>query len=152
MIAFVKSHFEDALRLILKPARARQVAAVCYRQTRAGKKVLLVTSRGTGRWIVPKGWPIKGLEDPQAALQEAWEEAGVKSADIQTDPVGTYDYDKKRAGGNITPVQAQVYLAEVESMAESYPEDHQRERQWFTQEEAASRVQEPELKAILRDL
>lgn len=151
MIAFVKSHFEGALRLILRPARERQVAAVCYRKTRAGKKVLLVTSRGTGRWIVPKGWPIQGLDDPQAALQEAWEEAGVKSADIQTDPVGHYDYDKKRSDGDVTPVQAQVYLAEVETLADSYPEDHQRERRWFTQDEAASRVKEPELKAILRD-
>lgn len=152
MIEYVKSHFEGALRLILRPARARQVAAICYRETGVGKKVLLVTSRGTGRWIVPKGWPIKGLEDPEAALQEAWEEAGVKTAEVQTDPVGHYDYDKTRSCGQVTPVQAQVYLAEVESLAEEYPEDHQRERRWFSQDEAADRVQEPKLKAILRDL
>lgn len=152
MIAYVKSHFEGALRLFLRPARARQVAAICYRQTGAGKRVLLVTSRGTGRWIVPKGWPIDGLKDPDAALQEAWEEAGVKTAEVQPDPVGHYDYDKKHADGDVTPVKTQVYLAEVESLAESYPEDHQRERRWFAPEEAAARVQEPELQAILRDI
>ncbi|MBW4709615.1 NUDIX hydrolase [Roseobacter sp. YSTF-M11] len=135
-----------------EPKRQRQVAAVCYRNTRAGKKVLLVTSRDTGRWIVPKGWPIDGLDDPDAALQEAWEEAGVKSADVQTDPVGHFDYDKRLADGDVTPVQAQVYMAEVEGLADTYPEDHQRDREWFSQEEAAARVDEPELKAILRKL
>ncbi|WP_338469180.1 hypothetical protein ROLI_030540 [Roseobacter fucihabitans] len=133
-------------------ARERQVAALCYRETQAGKKVLLVTSRGTGRWIVPKGWPIKGLPDPEAALQEAWEEAGVTSAEVETDPVGFYDYDKKRSGGEVTPIKTQVYLAEVDTLADAYPEDHQRERRWFTQNEAAARVDEPELKDILRDL
>lgn len=152
MIEYVKNHFDGALRLILRPVRERQVAALCYRETGAGKKVLLVTSRGTGRWIVPKGWPIKGLEDAEAALQEAWEEAGVEAADIQADPVGHYDYDKRLSCGDITPVKAQVYLAEVESLADHYPEDHQRKRRWFDQDEAAARVQEPELKAILRDL
>lgn len=152
MMNVVKNTLENAARIFQRPERERQVAALCYRETNAGKKILLVTSRGTGRWIVPKGWPIKGLDDPQAALQEAWEEAGVKSAEIETNPVGHYDYDKKRSGGDITPVKTQVYLAEVETLSETYPEDHQRERQWFSKDEAASRVQEPELKEILRDL
>lgn len=152
MMNIVRTTLENAVRVFTGPERKRQVAAVCYRKTNAGKKVLLVTSRGTGRWIVPKGWPIKGLDNPEAALQEAWEEAGVKAAEIESAPVGHYDYDKRRSDGEITPVKTEVYLAEVESLAKSYPEDHQRERQWFSQDEAAARVQEPELKAILRDL
>ncbi|WP_366524286.1 NUDIX hydrolase [uncultured Roseobacter sp.] len=151
MINIVKTTLENAMRVFTGPARERQVAALCFRETKKGKKVLLVTSRGTGRWIVPKGWPIKGLDDPDAALQEAWEEAGVKSAEVEADPVGHYDYDKLGDSGEVTPVKAQVYLAEVETLAESYPEDHQRERRWFTPDEAAARVREPELKAILRD-
>ncbi|MFK7878230.1 NUDIX hydrolase [Roseobacter sp.] len=152
MINIVRTTLESAVRVFTGPERQRQVAALCYRDTQAGKKVLLVTSRGTGRWIVPKGWPIKGLDDPDAALQEAWEEAGVESAEVVADPIGHYKYDKKRSDGEVTPVKAQVYLAEVESLSESYPEDHQRERHWFSPDEAASRVHEPELKAILRDL
>ncbi|WP_299964371.1 NUDIX hydrolase [uncultured Roseobacter sp.] len=148
----MKSHFDDALRLFLGPVRERQVAAVCLRRTSEGDEVLLVTSRGTGRWIVPKGWPIKGLSDAEAALQEAWEEAGVRAASVEEDPIGSYDYEKRRKQGEITPVQAKVYLAKVESLADSYPEDHQRSRRWFSPAEAASRVQEPQLQALLRAL
>lgn len=151
MIEFVKSHFEGAFRQIFSPPRARQVAALCYRRTQAGKRVLLITSRGSGRWIVPKGWPMDGLENSEAAMQEAWEEAGVKSADVQPDPVGHYRYDKYHASGDVTPVQTEVYAAEVEALANSYPEDHQRKRAWFSPEDAADRVREPQLKAILRD-
>lgn len=152
MINILQTALDLGTRLFITPVRKRQVAALCYRETQAGKKVLLITSRGTGRWIVPKGWPIKGLEDPEAALQEAWEEAGVKRAEVETDPIGHYDYEKWHSDRDATPITTQVYLAEVETLSEKYPEDHQRERQWFSQDEAASRVQEPELKEILRDL
>ncbi|MCV3272263.1 NUDIX hydrolase [Roseobacter sinensis] len=151
MIGYVKSHFEGAFRLIFPQARARQVAALCYRKTRAGKRVLLITSRGTGRWIVPKGWPMDGLENSEAALQEAWEEAGVKSAEVEPQPVGHYRYNKYHARGGKTPVETEVYAAEVEALANSYPEGHQRRREWFSPAEAAEKVREPELKAILRD-
>ncbi len=150
MIEYVKSHFEGALRLFATPPRARQVAALCYRRTQAGKRVLLITSRGTGRWIVPKGWPMEGLANSEAALQEAWEEAGVQSAEVEPDPLGHYRYDKYHARGGMTPVETEVYAAEVEALANSYPEDHQRKRQWFSPAEAAARVREPELKVILR--
>ncbi|GFE50488.1 DNA mismatch repair protein MutT [Roseobacter cerasinus] len=150
MFGYVKSHFEGAVRLWFSPARARQVAALCYRKTRMGKQVLLITSRGSGRWIVPKGWPIDGLSNCEAALQEAWEEAGVEAANVQPTPVGHYRYDKYHASGDITPVETEVYVAEVDGLAKSYPEDHQRKRRWFSPEDAAERVREPELKAILR--
>lgn len=132
--------------------RHRQVAALCYRQTRNGKRILLVTSRRTGRWIVPKGWPIKGLQDCKAALQEAWEEAGVKDAEITSEPIGSFDYDKFRSNGDMTRVQAQVYGAKVERLEDAYPEDHQRIRRWFSPDEAARRVSEPQLKEMLRSL
>ncbi|MEP2654638.1 MAG: NUDIX hydrolase [Sedimentitalea sp.] len=152
MIEHNKPQFTQSAREIRRRKEARQVAALCYRKTRSGKKVLLITSRGTGRWIVPKGWPIKGLADPQAALQEAWEEAGVTSADVTTTPIGHYEYDKWHRGGDVTPVQTQVYLAKVETLADSYPEDHQRERKWFTPAKAATLVQEPQLKEILQSI
>ncbi|WP_299674214.1 NUDIX hydrolase [uncultured Roseobacter sp.] len=151
MIEYVRSHFEGAFRLIFSGRRAQQVAALCYRQTHAGKRVLLITSRGTGRWIVPKGWPMEGLANSEAALQEAWEEAGVKSAEVQPDPVGHYRYTKYHARGGMTPVETEVYAAEVEALANNYPEGHERDRQWFSPAEAAEKVREPELKAILRD-
>ncbi|MDF1728046.1 MAG: NUDIX hydrolase [Sulfitobacter sp.] len=129
-----------------------QVAALCYKETKDGKRVLLITSRDTGRWIVPKGWPMKGKEDHEAALQEAWEEAGVRRADIEEDPVGYYDYDKGLEDGDAVPVRAQVYLTKVRNLSNDYPEVEERERAWVSPQEAANLVDEPDLKEILRDL
>ena len=68
------------LRATLTPVaivRAGQVAALCWRLRKGRAEVLLVTSRDTGRWVLPKGWPITGLSPQAAAAREAWEEAGV---------------------------------------------------------------------------
>jgi 8-oxo-dGTP pyrophosphatase MutT (NUDIX family) len=132
--------------------RHPQVAALCYRLTDRGKQVLLVTSRGTGRWIVPKGWPMTGLEDPQAALQEAWEEAGVKSADVSRAAIGAFNYDKLSDDGEIIPVRAKLFAAKVKKLEDTYPEHQERKRRWFTPDEAATRVAEPQLQALLRGL
>lgn len=132
--------------------RRAQVAALCFRETRAGKQVLLVTSRDTRRWIIPKGWPIKGLDGAGSALQEAWEEAGVRRAVITKSPIGTYDYDKRMGDGTALPVKATVYLAEVSDLADDFPEAHERTRKWVTPAEAATLVAEPELRAIFRTL
>lgn len=128
----------------------QQVAALCYKNTSAGRRVLLITSRDTGRWIVPKGWPIKGKDGAGSALQEAWEEAGVKKAEIAPEPIGAFAYDKALDDGTSVPVEAQVYPARVTTLKKSYPEVDQRERAWFTPKEASKLVDEPELKAILR--
>jgi 8-oxo-dGTP pyrophosphatase MutT (NUDIX family) len=94
MKQYLKSTWAGVMRTSPEPEPSRQVAALCYRENAQGKQVLLITSRATKRWIVPKGWPIEGLDGPASALQEAWEEAGVRKADILPEPVGTYSYDK----------------------------------------------------------
>lgn len=132
--------------------RRLQVAALCYRDVDAGKEVLLITSRDSGRWIVPKGWPIKGKNGAQSALQEAWEEAGVRKADIAADPIGMYHYDKGLDDGDSIPIATEVYLAHVTTLRDSYPEVDQRERAWFAPDQAANLVDEPQLQAILRTL
>ncbi len=139
------------LPILRRPKRV-QVAALCYRDTDKGKRVLLITSRDTGRWIVPKGWPINGLDGPGAALQEAWEEAGVIKADIQEEPIGLYEYAKGLGEGMTVPVEARVYLTHVHDLTEDYPEASLRKREWFAPKEAANLVDEPDLKAILQAL
>ncbi|KIN70933.1 Hydrolase, NUDIX family protein [Sulfitobacter noctilucae] len=131
--------------------KRQQVAALCYRVTDAGKQVLLITSRDTGRWIVPKGWPMKGKTDFEAALQEAWEEAGVSKADIEEEPMGVFDYEKGLSSGETVPVEAEVYLTRVRNLEKTYPEVDERTRKWFSPAEAAELVDEPDLKKILRD-
>jgi len=113
---------------------------------------LLITSRDTGRWIVPKGWPIDGLDGAGTALQEAWEEAGVSKADIEAEPIGFYDYDKRLSEGMTTPVIAQVYLTRVRHIKDDYPEVALRKRRWMTPTAAAELVSEPDLKEILLNL
>lgn len=136
----------------LNRPKRKQVAALCYKETGSGKKILLITSRDTGRWIVPKGWPIEGKDGPQSALQEAWEEAGVKKANVKDAPIGSYDYAKGMKDGSSVPIEAKVYLAQVVNLKKAYPEAEERERAWFTPEKAAELVEEPDLKDILKAL
>ena len=129
----------------------RQVAALCHRDHAGRREVLLITSRERGRWIVPKGWPMEDRSDAEAARIEAWEEAGVEAAEVSEDVLGAYFYEKRVEDGEDIPVEAQVYEVEVAALAEDYPEREERERVWVTPEEAARRVDEPELQEILRD-
>lgn len=149
--ALIKAWEEVVRPLFLRPKRV-QVAALCTRESASGQEVLLITSRGTGRWIVPKGWPIEGLNGPETALQEAWEEAGVQGKQVDSEPLGRYSYDKIKDSGLAVPVETEVYQIQVSKLADEYPEAGQRERRWVAPKEAANLVREPQLKAILLDL
>ena len=130
---------------------ALQVAALCLRQRDKKTEVLLVTSRGTGRWIIPKGWPMNGKTLAQAAAQEAWEEAGAKGK-ISDTTVGSYTYDKSEEGEAQRLVKVQVFPLWVDVLKEDFPEASERKRKWVLPKEAAKLVAEKELKAILRSL
>jgi 8-oxo-dGTP pyrophosphatase MutT (NUDIX family) len=142
----------DFVAPMFRRPKGLQVAALCTRGVGDDKQVLLVTSRGTGRWIIPKGWPIRGLASSQAALQEAWEEAGVKDATAGSDPIGSYAYDKTMDSGLPMPVETLVYSVDVNGLESDFPEAGQRQRRWVSPLEAANLVDEPELKSILRVL
>lgn len=140
----------------MMPARAStvagtrlQVGALC-RDPRTGQ-VLLVTSRGTGRWIIPKGWPMADRSHAAAALQEAWEEGGVLGR-ICPQETGRYRYDKWRENGPAIPVEVAVFLLEVDSLAEDYPEASQRRRKWVSPAKAAEMVDEKGLRVMLKGL
>ena len=128
-----------------------QVAALCTRLRDGKLQVLLITSRDTGRWVTPKGWPMRGRSLAGAARQEAWEEAGVKGR-ISPEPIGSYHYDKKLDDGLVLPTDVLVYRLKIDKLSKSYPEDHQRKRGWFSPKQAAKRVDEDGLKDILRGL
>jgi len=131
--------------------RSTQVAAVPVRRpAHGGLEILLVTSRETQRWVIPKGWPWPKRPDHEAAAAEAWEEAGVLG-NAAPDAVGTFTYDKRRRGA-VLPVVVSVFLLEVLEVADDWPEIDQRRRAWFSPSAAAEAVNEPELKALLRAL
>jgi 8-oxo-dGTP pyrophosphatase MutT (NUDIX family) len=126
-----------------------QVAALCWRSVKGKPEVLLVTSRETGRWVLPKGWPVKGRDAAGSARTEAWEEAGVEGK-VQDTCVGLYAYHKRLGSDIDVPCIVAVYPIKVKSLADSYPEAGQRRRRWFTPAKAAERVDEPELRTLLR--
>jgi 8-oxo-dGTP pyrophosphatase MutT (NUDIX family) len=128
-----------------------QYGAIPHRREAGETRILLVTSRETKRWVIPRGNPIRGLSPAQAAAQEAFEEAGVTGAMV-AEPIGRYNYGKRRRDGSVVPAEVEVYALEVEVEREEWPERHQRERRWFAPEEAAAAVDEPGLAALLRSL
>ncbi len=125
-----------------------QFAALCWREHAGTLQVLLVTSRDTGRWIVPKGWPMSGRSPFEAAAREAWEEAGVEGA-VATDPMGEYDYRKVLKSGADLPVRVELFPLRVARVSDRFPEAAQRRRRWFVPHKAARRVAEPGLGALI---
>jgi 8-oxo-dGTP pyrophosphatase MutT (NUDIX family) len=109
--------------------------------------VLLITSRTTRRWTIPKGWPMRGMKDHKAAGREALEEAGV-IGQIGKAPIGTYQY-WKRDGATFHLCEVSVYPLDVDRQAHKWREKGQRTAKWFSVADAASLVQEPGLKAII---
>ena len=104
--------------------------------------MLLVTSRDTGRWVIPKGWPMRNRSEPEAAAREAWEEAGL-SGEVAPQSVGVYTYRKVLGPGRSVPCVVRVFPLEVREMLRNYPETGQRREKWFSPEKAARRVPSP---------
>jgi 8-oxo-dGTP pyrophosphatase MutT (NUDIX family) len=126
-----------------------QSAALPWRRTGGGElEVLLITSRETRRWVIPKGWPIKGLKAPKTAAREALEEAGVEG--MVAKKIGVYHYDKRLSSGRVQKVRVGVYPLQVETELDDWPEARERVRLWTTPDDAASLVVEPELAELLR--
>lgn len=128
-----------------------QIGALPVRREEDGSlRVLLVTSRETKRWIIPKGWPMKGKKDHEAAAQEAREEAGVEGS-VGKAPIGSYLYWKRRET-HFDLCQVSVYLLTVERNLKKWREQTQRDVQWFGPAEAAQLVAEPGLASLIAGL
>lgn len=143
------SRLSDFVGAILLGEAAEQYGAICIRgRGTPNPEILLVTTRETRRWTIPKGWPIKGLKPHQAAKREAWEEGGIKGK-VGKEPVGHYSYIKDM-GGRKRPAFVEVYVLDVRKQHGRFPERSERDLHWFTPCEAAAHVQEPELKSLLQ--
>ncbi|GGA81950.1 hypothetical protein GCM10011491_06670 [Brucella endophytica] len=137
-------------RMRTPTGRWLQVGALVWRDNSGRLEVLLITSRGTGRWIIPKGWPQVGKTLPQAALREAYEEAGVRGT-VATRTVGSYPYEKSDIPHDTdSAFIVDVFPVHFSHQEQDYPEYGERRAEWMSPEEAAARVDEPELKTILR--
>jgi 8-oxo-dGTP pyrophosphatase MutT (NUDIX family) len=114
----------------------------------ARSEVMLLTSRETRRWVIPKGWPMKKTKPRDAAQIEVFEEAGLVGQMIGKRPIGTYHYAKRLVDG-ITLCRVRVYLFRVERELDEWPEMEERRREWFEPREAARLVDEGGLAEII---
>ncbi|MCP8937079.1 NUDIX hydrolase [Alsobacter sp. SYSU M60028] len=124
-----------------------QYAALPYRYDRGELFVLLVTSRDTGRWIIPKGWPVHGKKPHKSAAREALEEAGVVGV-VAKKPVGVFEY-WKRLSDSFALCAVRVFPLYVERQRAEWREQGQRQLLWTRPSEAAELVDEPGLSAII---
>ena len=126
-----------------------QFGALCWRERKDEVQVLLVSSRRSGRWILPKGWPMHGQTPADAAATEAWEEGGVRG---KVSPVclGIYSYHKIQ-GSAALPCVVAVFPLKVTREAAKWPESHERKRRWVSRKKAATLVDEPELQRLIKD-
>jgi 8-oxo-dGTP pyrophosphatase MutT (NUDIX family) len=136
----------------MKPAKlvGIQYAALPYRMAGRRTEILLITSRRTRRWIIPKGWPMNGLKPQEAAAEEAAEEAGIHG-EIADRPIGSYRYLKHLKDDQTTAIQVLVFPFRVEKHVEDFKEQGQRHAKWFGCNEASSLVAEPALRRLIRD-
>jgi 8-oxo-dGTP pyrophosphatase MutT (NUDIX family) len=127
-----------------------QYGALPYRFTpEAALEILLVTTRRTRRWIIPKGWPIKSLRPPKAAAREAFEEAGVTGR-VGVKPVGTFTYEKALDDAGVEATcEVKVYPLLVRRQLDVFPESQQRMLQWVDPAKAIMLIKEPGLKKLV---
>ena len=139
-----------ARRIRPKLPRYRQYGVIPIRLGRGDQlEVLLLTSRGTGRWVIPKGWPMRNRTPAGTAQREGYEEAGVKGELWSRRPVGAYRYrktDEKFTG----EILVRVFVLTVEEQKKDWPERGERRTRWFPIRAAATKVAEPELAKLLR--
>src|ERR1700754_5037011 len=126
-----------------------QFAALPWRLDERGmRQIMLLTSRETQRWVIPKGWPMKGKKPAEVARQEAYEEAGLLGDIVGRRPLGSYFYAKRLAQGDVL-TEVTVFSLRVRRQLPDWPEKLEREARWFDANEAAALVDEGALAEII---
>ncbi|CAM5529019.1 8-oxo-dGTP pyrophosphatase MutT (NUDIX family) [Aquamicrobium terrae] len=126
----------------------QQYGALPWRLGRKGIEVLLITSRRRGRWIVPKGWLVKGRSPAQSAAREAFEEAGVIGRAYPA-PIGDYVYMKFGEDGSAEPCRVTLFSLHVQGTLINWREKEQRQRRWCAADEAPDVIAEPDLSRLV---
>lgn len=144
-----RNNLIDRLRRLFGGSPARvQAAALPWREADGGVEVMLITSRGTGRWVLPKGWPEGQEQLCQTALREAGEEAGL-DGEISRDEAGRYFYGKALPSGLARRCEVHVFPLKVENVAKKWPEKNKRRRRWVSPRDAMALVQESDLREVI---
>src|SRR4051794_3326365 len=104
-----------------RDSSGRQFAALPLAEKEGEAMVMLVTSRETGRWVLPKGWAEKNLTGPELAAKEAFEEAGV-IGEVGTKPAGSYEYEKRLPKSRTVECKVDVFPMQVDRLLDDWPE------------------------------
>jgi 8-oxo-dGTP pyrophosphatase MutT (NUDIX family) len=135
-----------------RTARRVQYGALPYRLRGISRpQVMLITSRETGRWVIPKGWPQKWRKPYRAAAREAREEAGLVGK-VGRVPIGSYSYRKRLKSGNVVACEVRVFPFAVKRRLKGWREKAERKVKWFSPKAAAKLVNERALRDIIRRL
>ena len=126
-----------------------QIGALCYKITDKDVKFLLITSRRSKRWIIPKGWKVEKMSNRKSVALEAWEEAGVQGW-VSKRSIGTYYYRKRAGKNDFLTCAVKVFGLEVKARKKKFPEQGQRKLKWFEATKAIEIVTEPELKNLIK--
>ncbi len=140
---------DAALRHLKAPGKAvaLQYAALPFRVVDGAAEILLVTTRCSGRWIPPKGWPVEGLPPADCAALAAIEEAGVVG-DLVKAPLGSFRFSKKRKGRTLA-CTATLFALNVTHCLPHWPQKQERKTRWFSAGDAIAAVDVPELRRLL---
>ena len=142
-VAFTVSH-------AVKSSHRHQYAALPFRRAADGSiEIMLITSRNTRRWIIPKGWPMGNRPPHKVAAQEAEEEAGIEGR-AGKKACGFYHYDKMLSNGTFVRCRVDVFPLEVKKQRSTWPERKHRDRRWLAREEAAQLAGDVELVPLIR--
>ncbi len=128
----------------------QQIGAICYRSNDKDVKILLITSRRSKRWIIPKGWKVDKMSDRKSVALEAWEEAGVQGR-VSDRSIGTYYYRKRSSKNDFLTCAVKVFALEVKASKKKFPERGQRKLKWVKPTLAIDLVAEPELKTVIKN-
>ena len=131
-------------------ARRLQYGALPYRTSIKDRaEFMLLTSRETRRWIIPKGWPKRGRSPHHSAAREAFEEAGVVGA-VAKRPVGSFSYEKRLKNGRSVECEVRVFPLEVKRQRKEWPEKQERRVKWLSASKAAEKVKDPAISKMIR--
>ncbi len=150
-IKTIRNWFAEAMQMFSARNRLLQIGTLAWRTGKGSLEVCLITSRGGGRWIIPKGWPEPGLSHAAIAAQEAWEEAGLTGS-VHPVIYASFTTSKSIEPGIDMPVRMDVYLLGNPGQAKKFPELGQRKVKWLTIDRAVERVDDAGLKDVLNKL
>ncbi len=136
----------------LGKSKHKQAAAFCYKKKNGKQYILMVTSRGSKQWILPKGWIEDDLTEKELAALEAEEEAGVVTKPEKIKKIGLYRYTKQLSRTRSVPVDVNVYSMPLRRLKKKFKERRQRKRKWVTIKEAIKLVSDKDLEAFLKKI